>query len=286
LFMYKNILREAKRQGFAIPAFNYSDIFEFIAIVESAKELNAPVYAASAMVTVNSVGLEYCAAFGKVAYEKYEGKVYNHLDHCTDVEICKRAVDNGYHSVMLDASRLPLETNIAMTQEIVSYAHRYGVLVEAELGQIAGRSDETEEVCQVEIERPTPESCVRLAKETGVDSLAIGIGNQHGYYDKYPKLNIDLLREVCGMVDIPLVLHGSTGLHADDVRRCIAAGVSKVNIGTAIHHAYKASLAATVASDFDSKTVADIALAAKDAMKCVIKEWIKICGADGKVQAV
>jgi ketose-bisphosphate aldolase len=280
------MLKEAHKQGFAIPAFNYSDIWEFLAIVESAEQLEAPVFAASAMVTVNTVGLDYCAALGRVAFEKYHGKVHNHLDHCNELEICKRAVDCGYHSVMLDASRLPLETNITMTKEVVSYAHRAGVLVEAELGQILGRSDETAGFEEQAYERPTPESCVRLVRETGIDSLAIGIGNQHGFYSKEPKLNIGLLQEVHAMIDIPLVLHGSTGLNGDDVRRCIASGVSKVNVGTAIHYAYKTAIAGAISDDESNNGIVDLALIAKEAMKDVIRSWIRLCGAEGKRTAV
>ncbi len=281
-----DMLKAAQKQGFAIPAFNYSDIWEFLAIVESAKQMNAPVYAASAMVTVGTLGLDYCAALGRVGHQNHCGKLYNHLDHSNEVGLCKTAVDTGYHSVMLDASRLPLEKNIAQTREVVLYAHRAGVLVEAELGQILGRSDETAGWAEAEGERPTPESCVRLVRETGIDSLAIGIGNQHGFYHRDPELNIGLLRQVHKMIDIPLVLHGSTGLSEDDVRQCIAAGVCKVNVGTAIHHAYKTAVAGAILGEGRDSGIVELALLAKEAMKAVIMSWIRICGAEDKLEAV
>ena len=111
---YKDILRYAQEEKFAVPAFNYTDIWEFLAILEAAAELRAPVLAATAPVTVDAMGLDFCAAFGKLGYEHTKGNLYNHLDHCTSVDCCMAAVDAGYHSIMFDGSALPLEENLSL----------------------------------------------------------------------------------------------------------------------------------------------------------------------------
>ena len=128
-----HVLQTADREGYAVPAFNYSDIWELEGIVEAAAEERATVYIASNMRVAETVGLPYLGAMGRTAYEQTGGHIINHLDHSSSVELCKQAVDCGYMSVMIDASMCPLEENIAKTREVVEYAHKYGVVVEAEI---------------------------------------------------------------------------------------------------------------------------------------------------------
>ena len=139
---YRNMLLEARRGGYAIPAFNYTDSWEFLAIMEAAEELNAPVYAASARNTVDAMGLDICGGLGGIAYKRSLGNLLNHLDHCSDVSRCKAAVDAGYHSVMYDGSALPLDENIQYSRMVSSYAKEHGVWMEGEVGQILGRTEE------------------------------------------------------------------------------------------------------------------------------------------------
>lgn len=275
-----NIVKAAAENGFAIPAFNYTDIWEYLAIKEAADELKAPVYAASAKITVEALGLDFCGAIGTAGFNVTNGNLYNHLDHCTDVNRCNLAVDAGYQSVMFDGSALDLNENISLTKQVVAYARAKGVFVEAEVGQILGRSDEGS-LSQI-AHTVSIDDCVRMATETGITSLAIGIGNQHGFYKAKPNLNIGLLREVHKLIDIPLVLHGSTGLEDDVVKECIANGIAKVNVGTALHHAYKTTLAVVVPKDPEKVAVTTFAFPAKEAIKEVCKRWIRLCGAEGK----
>lgn len=209
-----HVLQTADREGYAVPAFNYSDIWELEGIVEAAAEERATVYIASNMRVAETVGLPYLGAMGRTAYEQTGGHIINHLDHSSSVELCKQAVDCGYMSVMIDASMCPLEENIAKTREVVEYAHKYGVVVEAEIGRILGRNVEgtyegDEYLVQVA-------DAVRMAEETGVDSLAVGIGTAHGFYKEAPRINIQRLVEVNAAVAIPLVLHGGTGVPRRD----------------------------------------------------------------------
>ena len=263
-----HVLQTADREGYAVPAFNYSDIWEMEGIVEAAAEERATVYIASNMRVAETVGLPYLGAMGRTAYEQTGGHIINHLDHSSSVELCKQAVDCGYMSVMIDASMCPLEENIAKTREVVEYAHKYGVVVEAEIGRILGRNVEgtyegDEYLVQVA-------DAVRMAEETGVDSLAVGIGTAHGFYKEAPRINIQRLVEVNAAVCIqaaadlggtthmlalhkyvlPLRLHhavaveivgqcavaGAGGaLLRDIVQRCIVAAIGGAVVAKAEH---------------------------------------------------
>lgn len=277
---YKNLLRTAQQEGYAIPAFNYTDSCEFLAIAEAAAELKAPVYAASAKITVDAMGLDICGVLGVLEHKKASGYFFNHLDHCTSVDICKAAVDVGYQSVMFDGSKLPLEENIARTRQVVDYARRKSVFTEGEVGQILGKSDEGAYLGGAYM--VTTQDCVRMAEEGGVDSLAIGIGNQHGFYTAPPNLNIPLLAEVHRLLDIPLVLHGSSGLEESVVLECIRNGICKVNVGTELHRAYKCRVAEVIQEDPTNYAVTTFSSPAKEAIKEVVRRWIKLCGAEGK----
>lgn len=190
------------------------------------------------------------------------------------------AVDAGYHSIMFDGSALPLEENIAKSKLVADYARARGVLVEAEVGQILGRSDEGS--CDKAVYSVTQDDCIRMATETGITSLAIGIGNRHGFYDKKPNLNIALLADVHRELPIPLVLHGSSGLEDAVVKECIRNGISKVNVGTALHYAYKQKVAEVIDVEKKNYAVTSFAVPAKEAIKDVVRTWIRVCGAEGK----
>lgn len=277
---YRNLLKEAQQGGYAIPAFNYTDIWEFLAIMEAATELQAPVYAASAKITVDALGIDMCGAFGLTGFRQGQGNYFNHLDHSTSVAMCKAAVDAGYHSVMFDGSALPLDENIAKTREVAMYARAHGVYAEGEVGQILGRNDESTYLGGEHM--ASLDDCLRMVQESGVDSLAIGIGNQHGFYAQKPKLNVDLLTQVSEKIDTPLVLHGGTGLEEQEVLRCIQNGIAKVNVGTAIHCAYKQAVANVIGNEPKNFAVTSFTLPAKEAMKEIVRHWILLCGADGK----
>lgn len=274
------LLAESDAKGCAIPAFNYSDIWEFGAILEAAKEANSPVYTATNMRVAYSIGLPYLGALGMSAYEQSEGKVRNHLDHSTSVELCKQAVDCGYHSVMIDASACSLEENIAQTAEVVEYAHRHGVVVEAEIGRVLGRNVEGTYLGDDYLVRV--EDAVALAEKTGVDSLAVGIGTAHGFYKEKPNINIQRLQEVNAEVKIPLVLHGGTGVPYEIVRACIENGMAKVNVGTLLHATYVDTLRERMKT-FEGTNISDLMEPVRDAIKDNIREWIHVCGSQNLI---
>lgn len=279
---YNNhVIEVADRNGYAVPAFNYSDIWEYEAIVQAAQEEKAAVYTATNMMVAETIGLPYLGALGAKAYEQSGGHILNHLDHSRSVELCKQAVDCGYHSVMIDASMSSLEDNIEMTREVVEYAHKYGVVVEAEIGKILGRNVESNYSGDDYLVRV--QDALLLAKETGVDSLAVGIGTAHGFYKEEPRINIQRLKEVNAAVDIPLVLHGGTGVPYETVRACIKNGMAKVNFGTQLHATYIDTLRRRL-EEYQGTDICTLMIPVREAVKDVVKERIHVCWAENRYE--
>jgi ketose-bisphosphate aldolase len=276
------ILASADAGGFAVPAFNYSDIWDFLAIVEAAEELSAPVFISSNQLVVTDIGIELCGAFGAAAIAKARVPLIHHLDHSTKVEICKAAVDHSYPSVMVDASSRPLQENIATVREVVQYAHPHGVFVEGEVGRIKGMGIEGAFTGKDFLARV--EDCVQFVSESGVDSLAVGIGTAHGFYEGKPEIHFDRLAEIDAALGVPLVLHGGTGIPQEDVRRAIRGGINKVNVGTIIHCTYMNAVKAELDARGANPYTLDVMKPVRAAIREVVKQWIRTCMADGKAR--
>jgi ketose-bisphosphate aldolase len=276
-----DFLKIARENHFAIPAFNFSDPIELLAVVEAAQELDAPVMCATNMQSFNEQRHHICGALAEGIRKEYENiPTLVHLDHSSSVELCKEAIDVGYKSVMIDCSKLSLDENIKNTREVVEYAHPRDVMVEAEIGQILGRNEEGNFDGGDYLGKP--EDARRVAEESGCDSLAIGIGNAHGFYKGKPKLHFEILEAVTAITDIPLVLHGGTGIPVEDVQRAIRTGISKVNVGTQLHYTYLTTVQEQLKNGLKSNNVFEHMLPAREAIRSVVKEWITICMADGK----
>lgn len=274
------LLARARREGFAVPSFNYSDVWDFLAIVEAAEELAAPVFISSHQMVVEAIGVEICGAIGRAGMARARVPLIHHLDHCRSVELCLAAVDNGYPSVMIDASMLPLQENIAAVKRVVQAARPKGVHVEAEVGRIKGVGFEGGYAGDDYLSRV--EEVARLASETGVDSIAVGVGTAHGFYEGKPEIRFDRLRDIAAAVDTPLVLHGGTGIPEADVRRAIDEGITKVNVGTIIHCTYMNSVRAELARRGENAYTLDVMPPARKAVREVVKQWIRSCRADGR----
>jgi ketose-bisphosphate aldolase len=276
------ILAAADANGFAVPAFNYSDIWDFLGIVEAAEEMEAPVFISSNQRVVTDIGIDLCGAFGAAAMAKAKIPLIHHLDHSTKGEICKAAVDDRYPSVMIDASMLPLDQNITAVRDVVDYAHPRGVAVEGEVGRIKGAG--AEGIFTGDDFLARVDEVVRFVAETGVDSLAVGIGTAHGFYQGRPEIHFDRLAQINGAVATPLVLHGGTGIPEEDVRRAIRNGINKVNVGTIIHCTYMNTVRAELVSRGDNAYTLDVMKPARAAVTEEVKKWIRVCMADGKVR--
>lgn len=235
----QNLMREllkADRSDYAVPAFNFNDIWDLGAIIAAAEEERSPVMVMAIPRVMACIGLEAGSAMALAAAKQAKVPVFLHLDHCNDVETCLACVDAGFPSVMIDASAFPLEENIRRVKAVCDYAHQHGAYVEAELGRVMGNNEEgTYEGEDYLIQVWEAE---KLVAETGVDTLAVGIGTAHGFYKGKPKIAFDRLAEINAAIEIPLVLHGGTGIPVEDFHRAIDNGIDKVNIGAALRYAY------------------------------------------------
>jgi len=274
------ILVRADKGGYAVPAFNYSDIWDFLAIAEAAREEQAPVFISSNPLVVRDISVEICGAIGNAAMGKNPTPLIHHLDHSFEVDLCKAAIDNNYPSVMIDASKYDLEGNIARTKEVVEYAHARDVHVEAEIGRIKGKGIEGDFAGGDFLVRV--QDAVDLVAAAGVDSLAVGIGSAHGFYEGKPEINFERLEEVNRAVDVPLVLHGGTGIPLDDIRKAIKGGINKVNVGTIIHCTYMNNMKKELTRLPENPYTLDVVKPVQAAVKAVVKDWIRICMADHK----
>ena len=276
----RQLLKQADDGKFAIPAFNYSDEWELYGIVAAAEELRSPIIIATIGQVTQAHGFEYLSSLGNIIAKRASVPIVNHLDHCIDEEKCKQAIDAGYRSVMIDGSPLPLEDNMALTRTIVEYAAPHGVAVEAEVGRICGSNAEgtyTGKDFLVELE-----SAVKMAQCADIASLAIGIGTAHGFYEEKPELNFKRLCEVNEAIDTPLVLHGCSGLPAEDVQKAIQLGINKVNIGTQLHYAYLQELQAVLKRDPETTSIITTMKPVVERVKHQVMECIKMCMSDNK----
>ncbi len=274
----KKMLLDAQKGGYAVGAFNAENMEMVLAIVEAATELNAPVMIQTTPSTVKYASLEMYAANVRAAAEKAPVPVCVHLDHGSSFELAAGALEAGYTSVMIDGSHESFEDNIAVTRRVVAEAAKRGVPVEAELGTVGGKEDdlEAEDGCTL------PEEAAEFVKRTGVDSLAVAIGTAHGVYKSAPKLDVQRLSEIRRVVEVPLVLHGASGLTDDSIRACVREGICKVNFATELRIAYTEGVREVLNADgkvFDPKAYGK---AARAKVKELVKNRMTVCGCNGK----
>jgi len=230
-------LQEAKGHSYAVGAFNIFNHLSARAVISAAEELGLPVILQTSVVTVREFGTSSLGAMLRQLADEASVNVLIHLDHCQDVELAKACVDAGWDAVMYDGSRLSIEENIAGCREVVEYAHRKGVQVEGELGRIVGVEDAVK-VSAEDASLAGLEESIRFVRESGIDAFAPAIGTAHGVYKGTPRINFDLVAQLKDAVSTPVVIHGGTGLSEETFRRLIRSGGAKVNVSTAIKHAY------------------------------------------------
>lgn len=226
----KELFQKAQKNHFAIPAPNFIDLESLRWHVETAEKLNLPLILALAEAHIGeNITLEDAALVGKKYAEKSSVPVVLHLDHGTTPEVIKKAIDLGFSSVMVDASQYPFEENVRRTKEIVEYAHKKGVVVEAEIGYV-GANENFEGHEGKDSRYTTVEEAKKFTEQTNVDSLAISIGTAHGIYKGVPKINFERLKEIRAEVETPLVLHGGSSSGDDNLNCCALEGITKINI--------------------------------------------------------
>jgi len=279
------ILRRAQSGGWAVGAFNCNNMEIVQAIIRAAEEESAPVILQASQGAIKYAGLDFIAAMARTAISQARVPVAIHLDHGTSFEQVVRCIRGGFTSVMIDGSHHPLAENIALTRRVVEVARAVDVSVEAELGRIGGTEDDIS-VSERDAFFTDPEEAGLFVESTGVDSLAVAIGTAHGRYRGEPRLDFERLEHIRKAVNIPLVLHGSSGVPADAVRRAIALGVCKVNIDTDIRQSFTEAMRRVLEADPGEIDPRKVLGPAREAAVAVIREKIRIFGSSGKAPEI
>ena len=230
LVKMKDLLRRAEEKNIGCGAFSVGNMEMVRGAIRAAEELDIPIILQIAEVRLKNSPLHLMGPMMVQAAKEAKVDVAVHLDHGLTFETVDKALELGFTSVMLDASTLPFEENIARVKAVVEKARKYSATVEAELGLVGGSEDGS---CDHGIRCTDPDDAVVYARETGIDALAVAIGNAHGNYPVAPTLAFDVLEKIHERVDIPLVLHGGSGITDKDFQKAISLGIRKVNIATA-----------------------------------------------------
>ena len=273
-----SMLRKAQEQGFAVGAFNVENMEMAQAIISAAEELCAPVILQTTPSTVRYAGTGMYAAMVAALAQEATVPVAMHLDHGDSFALCAQALRSGYTSVMIDGSKLPLEENIALTYKVSEMCAAVGVPVEGEIGRVGGKEDDLESDGGYTI----PEEAVRFEKESGLFSMAVGVGTAHGFYKEKPQLNKELITTLRGMLQAPMVLHGASGLSDEDVKDCIRRGICKVNFATELRAAYTEGVKAVLAENPKTCEPKAYGKEARQRVKALVMERMLVCGCDGK----
>jgi fructose-bisphosphate aldolase class II len=298
----KSVLAKAQKGKYAVGAFNVNNLEILQAIVAGAAKMKSPVILQTSEGSIAYAGMNYLRCMAMQAAQENKIPIVLHLDHGRDLDIIRAAIKNGYTSVMIDGSHLPLEQNIAVTKKVTQWAHAKGVTVEGELGTIGGAEDK---VSARTIKYTDPDAAHQFVDATGIDALAVAIGTSHGAY-KFAgeaKLDIERLKAINKKVSIPLVLHGASevpewlvrtaaqygaklgraeGVPEDQVKAAIKNGVAKINTDTDIRIAFDAGVrevVATAPEDFDPRHILG---RARTLMQEVVERRIAQFGSGGK----
>ena len=275
----KQMLLDAQQGGYAVGAFNVENMEMVEAVIAAAEELNAPVILQTTPSTVRYASLELYCANVRAAAGRAQVPVALHLDHGSSFALCAQALRAGYTSIMIDGSKLPLAQNIALTKQVVDMCAPAGVPVEGEIGRVGGKEDDLE--CE-NAGYTIPAEAVRFEAETGLSSMAVGVGTAHGVYKAAPVLNTELVSVLKNALAVPLVLHGASGLSQEAVRECIRRGICKVNFATELRMAYTEGVRETLRADpqvFDPKAYGK---AGREKVKELVKGRMLVCGCEGK----
>jgi ketose-bisphosphate aldolase len=285
----KEILIEAAENKYAVGAFNITNLIQMEAVFEAAVERKAPLIIQTSVAPSKFLGRDVLFAIFKTLAESVPIPVALHLDHCTDVDYCKKCADSGYTNIMIDASKQLYEENIRQTKEISDYCHALGgISVEGELGTVSGVEDQIK-VAEDEAALCNPEQSVEFVESTGVDLFAPAIGTAHGVYKtKNPKVDFERLGKINQLlngdgVTTPLVVHGGTGLSDDYIIKLIEMGGAKFNVSTELKHILIDTTYKYITENREQYNPGKIDIVVKDAIRAVVGRWIDTLGSTGKV---
>jgi len=274
LLPMKDILEDAKKKNYAVPAFNIDNMEIIQAVLQVAYEESSPVILAIGQGAIKNGNIEALTAVAKRIGNELSLPIALHLDHGSSYAQVIRCIREGFTSVMIDGSHLPLEENIRLTRKVVEAANPVGISVEAELGRIAGVEDdislEEENAKTVDVE-----DVKKFLTEVDVDALAIAIGSAHGWYKGEPKLNFSLLSDINKLTEIPLVLHGGSGIPGHLIKKAISLGINKINVATELRRAFINNITSTDHSKYDIYKYLDCA---RNGVKKIVRNKIILFG--------
>ncbi|WP_209123462.1 class II fructose-1,6-bisphosphate aldolase [Alkalihalobacillus sp. BA299] len=277
------LLNEAREEGYGIVAFNIHTLEMLQAVVDAAEECRSPLILQSTVGTVKHLGADYIVSAAQSAAKNANIPIALHLDHCQDYDLIVKCMYAGYTSVMIDASMFPFEQNVEKTKKVVELAKILNVNVEAELGKVGGVEDDIV-VSEEDALLADPKECEEFVEVTGVPTLAPAIGTAHGIYKGEPNIDFKRIDEISRRVKVPLVLHGGSGIPAEQVKHCISLGMAKVNVATELKNAFSQSLIQFFEenpTEFDPRKYM---VPAKETVKKLAIEKIELAGSIGKAK--
>ncbi len=283
------ITKQAAKEGYAVGAFNITSINQMEGVIEAAVEKKAPLIIQASVTPSKFLKPEVIVSVYRTLASQAPIPICLHLDHCTDVEYCKKLADIGYTNLMIDASKQVFEENIRQTKEVVDYCHAHSdASVEGELGTVSGVEDQIR-VAEDEAALCNPREAVLFVERTGVDIFAPAIGTAHGVYKtKNPKIDFERMATINKMLNAdrittPLVVHGGTGLPDDYVIQLLKAGGAKFNVSTELKHTLIDATRDYIAANPDQYDPGKIDIAVRDAIRAAVGRWIDLLGSAGKV---
>ncbi|WCK56430.1 class II fructose-1,6-bisphosphate aldolase [Aneurinibacillus sp. Ricciae_BoGa-3] len=274
LISMKDMLLKAKEGNYAVGQYNINNLESAQAFLQAAEEERAPVILAASDRLVDHLGgFKTIAAIVKGLLEEMSitVPVVLHLDHGMSFERCKKAIDAGFTSVMFDGSHYPIVKNIAMTKQVVDYAHPRQVSVEAEVGTVGGMEDGL----VGGIKYADPNECLRIVKEAEIDALAAALGSVHGPYQGEPKLGFDEMKRISELTDVPLVLHGGSGIPDYQIQKAIEFGHAKINVNTECIQAWAQAIREVLATDEKVYEPRAIITPGKEAIVATVKSKMR-----------
>lgn len=283
LVSMKKMLQAANAGHYAVGSFNVANFEMMDTVIRVAAECQSPVIVSTSSAEARYFDPAVAYSMANALAHKYKTPIVLHLDHGDSFEMAMQCIRAGYTSVMYDGSHHALAKNIEITKEVVRAAHAVGVSVEGEVGRIQGVEDDLT-VSEHDAALSDVGEATHFAKETGVDTLAVAIGNAHGFYKHEPKLDFERLRAIRESTGIPIVLHGGTGIPADQIKQAIGLGIAKINIASKVRRAYMYSLYDALTPNPNTTDVREIMQAGKLAMATEIKASMEMLGSVGQLQ--
>ncbi|MFP3121979.1 class II fructose-1,6-bisphosphate aldolase [Ectobacillus funiculus] len=274
LVSMKDLLRKAKEGNYAVGQYNINNLEFAQAFLQAAEEEQSPIILAASDRLVDYLGgFKTIAAMVRSLVEEMSitVPVVLHLDHGMSVERCQKAIDAGFTSVMIDGSHHSIDENIAMTKQVVDYARPRGVSVEAEVGTVGGMEDGL----VGGIKYADPNECLRIVKEAGIDALAAALGSVHGPYQGEPQLGFDEMKQISELTNVPLVLHGGSGIPDYQIQKAIELGHAKINVNTENIQAWAQAVREVLAADEKVYEPRAIITPAREAIVAAVKGKIR-----------